>query len=224
MQLTSFSYYSEADIYCAGVLPGDIHVRLVTDSGAVFDSEVFTLVVDAAGDWVPSTCSSTPPSGTPTPSVTPSVTPSPSSTPSRTPSATVTPVTPVAGCPACASTFPGACPLPGDSFCPCMYYDAVQGLCWTWASPCAGGCSDLGFVGGFAPGDPALLPGSMSGWRLPTCTELGAGPTSAQLEATGCGSCIFDPSHDHCDFSNSPVCDSVNNSNDETWLVKPCSP
>eukprot|EP00168_Porphyra_purpurea_P012294 TRINITY_DN3225_c0_g1_i1.p1 TRINITY_DN3225_c0_g1~~TRINITY_DN3225_c0_g1_i1.p1 ORF type:complete len:213 (-),score=28.77 TRINITY_DN3225_c0_g1_i1:27-644(-) len=92
IQLSSGSYYSEADIYCAGILPGDVHIRLVTDSGATFDSVVFNLVVDAVGDWVPSTCSSTPASGTPTPtpSVTPTTTRSASTTASTTQSASST--------------------------------------------------------------------------------------------------------------------------------------
>ena len=74
-----------------------------------------------------------------------------------------------------------------------------NGIYFTWASPCSGGCSTT------------IMP---SGWRECTTTEWNSLPTNADLQAAGCGAPCFDPSHDHCDWTGTLVRVPDNNYNE----------
>merc|ERR1719197_849837 len=67
------------------------------------------------------------------------------------------------------------------------------GMEWAWASPCAGGCSQLGEI-------------ERPGWRRATPQECAMKPSEAEFDGT-CAAHIFDPQHDHCDPGNELVCE-----------------
>jgi len=86
------------------------------------------------------------------------------------------------------------------------YY--VNGLCFLWASPCSGGCSQLGALTG-PLANPAYATFCPAGLRYATANEWTAAvPTLIANKAAfhdKCAAGPIDPSQSHCDMANNFV-------------------
>jgi len=101
------------------------------------------------------------------------------------------------GVPTFAGTMQPAPSLRGTGVEDYCYY--VNGLCWLWASPCSGGCSQLNALSTYNWFCPA-------GLRYATQSEFdAAAPTLNANKATfwsRCAASQLDPTWNHCDDSN----------------------
>jgi len=83
-----------------------------------------------------------------------------------------------------------------ESFC---YY--VNGLCFLWASPCSGGCSQLGAHSSYSSFCPGLRYATEAEWSA-ALPSLNAGRPAFYSK---CAVMQLDPQWHHCDYSNAFV-------------------